>query len=474
MMQVRIESYDHWRKVARKLIGDCCRPQDVSLVEAGEQQLIFADELDITNAPPVFTAPREFIRLSTEVAYHRDPSRWNLLFRMLWRIKNGEPKLLKLVTDADVLLSARMEKEVRRDAHKMKAFVRFRRVVRDGEEFFIAWHHPDHRIVRKVAPFFSRRFAAMNWTILTSDESVSWNQESLHYHAGVPNSEAPQDDELEQLWLTYYGSIFNPARVKVKMMVSEMPVRHWPTLPETKMIPELLQDAPKRVQQMIDNTEGFAETANHVIAAAAPQPQSLNELATLSTTCRACELHRSATQIVFGQGPADARLVLIGEQPGDQEDRQGNPFVGPAGEILDEALVAAGVDRQSVYITNTVKHFKHIQQTTPRGKRRLHQKPSAREVRCCKPWFEAEWNLLPNAQVLVCLGTTAATAWIGPGFRLSHQRGQVQRTQLCDSTIATWHPAAILRIPDKQTAQIKLAQLTDDLRTAFELVGGAA
>ena len=470
MKQIRIESYEHWRQIARALIAADQSPSEVSLVDADQQHLMFVDEVEVAADQPTFSVPRDFIQLSRDVACHRDASRWNLLFRMLWRIKNDQPQLLKLVTDADVLLAAKMEKEVRRDAHKMKAFVRFRKTTRDGEEFYIAWHRPDHRIVRKVAPFFARRFPTMNWSILTPHESVSWNQDVLIYHDGMPRSEAPKGDELEQLWLTYYGSIFNPARVKVKMMVSEMPVRHWPTLPETEIIPDLLRDAPGRVQQMIDNHEGFAQTADHVIANTQQPPQSMSELAALSATCRACDLHQLATQVVFGQGPVDAKIVLIGEQPGDQEDLQGLPFIGPAGKILDAALAAAGIDRQQIYVTNTVKHFKHTQQDTPRGKRRLHKKPSSREIRCCKPWFEAEWNFLPHAQVLVCLGATAAQAWIGPDFRLSRQRGEVRKTKLCERTIATWHPSAILRMPDQQSAHAKQAELAADLRTAASLI----
>ena len=138
-----------------------------------------------------------------------------------------------------------MQKAVTRDVHKMKAFVRFRRVESsDDSENYIAWHRPDHRIVRLAAPFFARRFKGMNWTILTPDESVTWDQNDLHYGPGVPASEAPDDDVLEELWKTYYASIFNPARVKVATMKREMPVRHWPTLPEAELIEELLQQAP--------------------------------------------------------------------------------------------------------------------------------------------------------------------------------------------------------------------------------------
>ena len=216
-----------------------------------------------------------------------------------------EPYLLEISTD-EVLRLNKLGKEVRRDAPKMKAFVRFRKIERDGEECFIAWHRPDHRIVRKVAPFFSRRFKAMNWTILTPDESVIWDQKELHYGVGVPRSEAPQSDELETLWKTYYANIFNPARVKIKMMKAEMPVRFWTTLPEAEIIADLLMQAPARVEEMIARHEGFADTVHRYLDQAT-SINDLSDLAKLAAICQACDLYREATQIVLES--ARKRLV---------------------------------------------------------------------------------------------------------------------------------------------------------------------
>ncbi len=469
MHSLRIKDFRDWRRRARGLIAHDLKPTNVQLLETSEQKSLFGDAGEVLLKPEnrqsrTFSVDREFVKLAETVGYHRDPQRWNLLYRMLWRLTHGERNLLELMTDDHVLQIHNMEKEVRRDAHKMKAFVRFRKVDRDGVEHFIAWHRPDHRIVRKVAPFFSRRFKGMNWTILTPDESVSWDQLKLDYGSGVPRSEAPDEDSLEELWLTYYGSIFNPARVKVKMMKSEMPVRHWPTLPEAQIIDDLVESAPERVQEMIARNEGFAETAADYIES--KNIDSYDELRLLAENCRACDLHHDATQTVFGVGPIDARIVLVGEQPGDQEDIAGQPFVGPAGKLLDEALAGAGIDRNEVFITNIVKHFKHETTNTPKGKKRLHAKPNAREIRCCKPWFEAEWELLSDAEVLVCLGATAAKAIIGPNFRITKQRGKFFHTGSCSFTIATWHPAAILRTADPETRNVRNLHLINDLKKA--------
>lgn len=480
MQTISITDYAHWREIVRGLIHSEISPQHVQLLEANGQQSLFGDaDLPSPTAAQTrsttFRVPPKFLSLAETIACHRSGSRWNLLYRTLWRILHEHRSLLEIETDDDVLQLTKMEKQIRRDAHKMKAFVRFRRVEQGGEEFFIAWHQPDHRILRRVAPFFSRRFKGMNWTILTPDESVSWDQTSLTWGQGVPRHEAPAFDQLEDLWRTYYANIFNPARVKVKMMKSEMPVRFWKTLPEAEIIAALLADAPRRVDEMVDKHEGFAETAADLITARLTPPLTLSALRELARECTACSLHCDATQTVFGIGPEQARIVLLGEQPGDQEDLAGKSFVGPAGELLQEAAEAAGLRLSECYVTNVVKHFKFKLTEAPalgrqpRGKRRLHQKPDAREIRACRPWFEAELSCLPEAQVLICLGATALNAVAGPGTRIHDRRGRIFSTRHSQQTIATWHPAAILRSPDT-IRDTKRQQLIDDLKLAVDIV----
>jgi len=194
-------------------------------------------------------------------------------------------------------------------------------------------------------------------------------------------------------------------------------------------------------------------------AAFVPAGAGLIDLRAAAARCTGCELYRDATQTVFGQGPTDARIVLVGEQPGDQEDLKGAPFVGPAGEILDRALAEAGLERGRVYVTNAVKHFKFI----ARGKRRIHQTPRLTEVAACRPWLEAELGVI-TPEVLVCLGATAASAIFGPEFRLMRQRGQFLPTRWTPKTLATLHPSAVLRGED-ETAQARLYRLlAEDLK----------
>lgn len=189
-----------------------------------------------------------------------------------------------------------------------------------------------------------------------------------------------------------------------------------------------------------------------------PSSRSLPALRRAAAGCRGCELWKDATQTVFGTGPKRAELVLVGEQPGDREDREGEPFVGPAGELLTKALDEAGIDREQVYLTNAVKHFKW----RPRGKRRLHQTPRAGEVAACRPWLEAELAAI-SPRGLLALGATAARAIFGPSVRVTRDRGELLETPLAELAAVTVHPSAILRLRDSGEREVALAELVDDL-----------
>jgi DNA polymerase len=199
-----------------------------------------------------------------------------------------------------------------------------------------------------------------------------------------------------------------------------------------------------------------------------PRRWTLRTLRDASAGCRGCGLYARATRTVFGEGPRDARIVLIGEQPGDQEDVAGRPFVGPAGGVLERALAGAGLSRGSVYVTNAVKHFSF----EPRGKARLHKKPKPGEVRACRPWLEAELSVV-KPTLLVLLGATAAQAVMGPAFRLTKQRGTVLESPFEVAAMATWHPSAVLRAPDSAARERMFAELVTDLRTAAATVARA-
>ena len=474
MQRCTVHDFEAWRIAARELLAAGVEPRDVRFADdwAPVQASLFDEEVEGPLSPRTARShrvPPSFLELAKKVACHREPHRFDILYSALWRLTHGEPHLLDVATDDDTFALTTMEKAVRRAAHKTKAFVRFRKLeAADGAsgeaaERYVAWHRPEHRVLSLVAPFFSRRFPAMHWTVLTPDESVTWDLHKLTYGPGVPESEAPQTDALEDLWRAYYGAIFNPARIKIKTMKREMPVRHWETLPETRIIPELLADAPRRVAEMIAHASSGPRSAADFWPPPAQDgtPPDLATLAEAAAHCRGCELHARATQTVFGVGSRSARLVLVGEQPGDQEDLAGRPFIGPAGAVLDEALAAAGIARDDIYLTNAVKHF-HWE---PQGKRRLHKKPPPRAVAACRPWLEAEFAVL-QPEVLVCLGATAAQAVLGRNARLQRPRGEMFATSSSPRTMITWHPAAILRAPTHEEQRRRRDELVEHLRAA--------
>ena len=195
--------------------------------------------------------------------------------------------------------------------------------------------------------------------------------------------------------------------------------------------------------------------------------RNISQLRNKAAECRACDLWKTATQTVFGEGPAPAKVMLVGEQPGDQEDRVGRPFVGPAGRLLDRALEEAGIDRNQVYVTNVVKHFKWV--ASERGKRRIHKKPRSIEIQACRPWIESEIRVV-RPQVLVCLGATAAQALLGKEFRVSSQHGQLVDSELAPYATATVHPSSILRALDEEARKAQMAAFVKDLRKIARLL----
>jgi DNA polymerase len=195
------------------------------------------------------------------------------------------------------------------------------------------------------------------------------------------------------------------------------------------------------------------------VASLIPDRPTLANVRAAARDCQACDLWKRGTQTVFGEGAARAELLLVGEQPGDQEDLSGHPFVGPAGRVLDRALADAGIDRGAVYVTNVVKHFKW----EPRGKRRIHKKPNAAEISACRPWLETEVALV-KPRAVVCLGATAAQALLGKAFKVTQHRGEFIDSPLAPLVLATVHPSSLLRAPDEETRRAETARFVDDLR----------
>ncbi len=466
--------YEEWRRAARRLLADRVAPDHVGFRLAATSGDLFdaphSDHACTQSESLSVCVPRGFPKLAKEVICHSDTARFALLYRLLWRLRS-ERRLLENAADIDVYTARRMAKAVRRETHKMKAFVRFRRAETDVGEVFVAWFEPDHHIVERTAPFFARRFAGMRWSIVTPGRSAHWDGSSLTYSEGASRRDCPNGDALEEHWHVYYASIFNPARMKVTAMKAEMPTRYWHNLPESRLIPELTRSAQRAQRSAPAGTAPSVAAARRLVAVqdetnidTARVPKTLEALATGLQHCTRCSLCHSATAAVAGEGPCDARLMIVGEQPGDREDLAGRPFVGPAGQLLDDALSEAGIDREAVFLTNAVKHFKF----TLRGKRRIHQRPNADEIETCRWWLGLELEIVAPS-VVVALGASATRALLGRSAKISDVRGRPIAINRDTLAIATVHPAYLLRLPDRDKARDERARFICDLRTALRL-----
>jgi DNA polymerase len=452
--------FEAWRSAARRMILADARPEAVDWRVGSDAGLFGGAEPAGGGKGPGgrgFSVPRGFMDLAESVVCHRDPARFAVLYSLLWRLTHGETGLLEIVSDREVYRAEAMARAVRRDIHKMHAFVRFRE--RDGH--YLAWFEPDHFIVDRAAPFFARRFANMDWSILTPDRSAHWDGEMLHLAPGASRRDVPDDDALEEYWRSYYASIFNPARLKIAAMQAEMPRKYWHNLPEARMIAPLIREAGRRTAGMIE-AEGTAAPVKAARWAEAltrdlPPVQDDGGL----EACRRCGLWQAATQAVPGEGPAGAALMLVGEQPGDQEDLAGRAFVGPAGQLLDRAMKEAGIGRSECYVTNAVKHFKF----TPRGKRRIHQSPDAGEIEHCRWWLTKEISTV-RPRLIVALGATAGRSLLRRPVTVMRERGAVLATGSDYRVVLTVHPSFLLRLPDPERKAAEYERFVADLRLA--------
>ncbi len=444
-----------FRAAVRSLIARGVAPEAVHW-SCGDAPELFAAN---SAAPaPAIALPRAVAALSDLVICHRDPARYALLYTLIWRVLHGERALLEVQSDKVVHRLEMLAKAVRRDLHKMHAFLRFRRLQdANGQERFIAWFEPDNYIVEATADFFVQRFRGLVWSILTPFGSLQWDREQLTF--GPPGSKAdlPEGDGFEAGWTEYYESTFNPARVNPTLMRKEMPVRYWRNLPEATAISRLIETAPARVEEMIRQEAAITSKRNPGKAVAAMADQNPRNLEELNRIIAASEpLVPGATRAVLGEGPIGAAIAFVGEQPGDQEDLQGKPFIGPAGQLLDGALEKVGIDRRRVYVTNAVKHFKF----ELRGKRRIHQKPTAGEVKHYRWWLMQELDFV-RPGLVVALGATAALALTGKAVSITQARGEAQFGDL--RGFVTVHPPYLLRLPDEAAKRSAYAAFLEDL-----------
>ena len=451
-----------WRDRARRLLVAEISPEDVLWTD-GKQTSLFGE----ASAPPPshkahgpakLRVPAAFLETAEIASAHGDPQRFAVLYRLLWKLSHGMPGVLGDPLDADVAQLSGMVRAVREEEHRMHAFVRFRPVslAAGGPEHWIAWYRPDHHVLERVAPFFARRYPSMHWSLYTPERSAHWDCEEIVFGPGAPGNDAPPPDALDSLFLTYYATVWNPARTNVALLERHVPRRVRAQLPEASAMRALPRTTTARLEAMTQPRISATE-------ALLPEARDLSSLADAARACRACPIGGLAAQTVFGEGPRDARLVIVGEQPGDQEDLAGRPFVGPAGRMLAELMERAGLDRSQIYMTNAVKHFKW----EPRGKRRLHSRPNTTEIEACRGWLLAEVEAI-RPEMILCLGSTAGQSFSGRGFRVQRDRGQPTSTPWAPWWMATYHPSALFRARSPEERSALESTLLADLVTTRE------
>ncbi len=493
--------FEAWRQAARASLHAGLAPHQVDLQDATAPQplTLEPETVEPPAGPPIPhpTTSRAFLEIAAQVAVNRTPSRWNLLYRILFRLQS-ETQLLTSERDQDVMELQHLASQVHRDLTAMQARLRLIKILAPGDpvfaggrptvldepliqtdpnqpdphhlllaipapfgvtrteiepcepvaadprpdepcDHFVAWYAPEHRILPLTAPFFAKKFDILHWTILTPDQSASWNPitHRLTFGPGVPLPSTPTDDELEAIWRRRRESTLPDASLPT-------PAPEKPTLTLEPPSTAMHTRAPK------PSAEPFL-----------PSDRSLPNLAAALPACRGCDLYKYATHAVPGRGKSKSALLLIGEQPGDLEDLQALPFVGPAGKLLDRILDELHLDRSALFITNAVKHFKFVQ----RGKIRLHQPPLVSEINACRPWLFAEIEAV-QPRVILCLGASASKSVFGNGFSLMRDRGKLLPTPYAAHAIATIHPSAILRARDRPSREDLTALFKQDLTLA--------
>jgi DNA polymerase len=368
---------------------------------------------------------------------------------------------LDRAADPDLLQAEAWARAVRTDAHRMRAFLRFLEAGQGGAPVYVGWYEPEHYTLETTAGLLAGQFGEMRWSIVTPYRSAHWDGAGLRFGPGAEPAAVPSDAALEAHWRAHYAFVFDAA----------LPRQDWSNQPDPAALSDLMRAAGLGAEAMLEQELRSPKELplgpvrmRSREAGPGAAGASLAEAAQESAHCRRCHLWERATQTVFGEGPAGAQLMLIGEQPGDQEDVIGRPFVGPAGRLLDRALEEAGIDRRTVYVTNAVKHFKF----EPRGKRRIHQKPEGPEIVACKHWLDIERAEVRPA-LMVLMGATAARAVMGRTVTIGRERGRPIAVSERETALVTVHPSFLLRLPDEEAKAREYRAFVADLRQAKAL-----
>ena len=417
-----------WRHAARGLVLSGIEPDAVTWSVGGRGD-------PAPEAKGGFNLPRALVGLAAGAIQARYPDRFGLLYSLVWRTHAGE-KVLEDQNDPDFSLARRLALAVRSDAHRMRTNIRFMPVPQANRTRYLGYFAPLHYVLPANAQLIARRFPDLLWSIATPDGSAHWNETELRFGPGARHI---GDDATLRAWWDEFG---------VDLMEQAAPGT---SIPEA----EPLDERPRPPDR-----PSLGPVVIH-----AKSDASLIRTAREASTCERCPLFEAATQTVFGEGPRGASVMFIGEQPGDQEDVIGRPFVGPAGQLMDRAMEEAGIDRRMVYVTNAVKHFKF----TPRGKRRIHQTPEVPEIEACNFWLGLERDQV-RPKLIILMGASAARAVLRRAVTISRERGRPMRLEDGQMAFVTVHPSFLLRIPNEAGKAKEYAAFVRDLSAVKALM----
>ncbi|BAN24971.1 UdgX family uracil-DNA binding protein [Caballeronia insecticola] len=480
-------SFAAWRTEARNLLMEGLRPEEVSWRETDASATVFGsiDPPAPGSANPDAKKPvriaHKFLAMLETAACYRAPDRWPFLYKALWRWTQGD-RAIASPEDADGRRLAQMIETVEAEENKMRKTLRFRhRDVSLGPPEFISWCEPLHDLLEHAAMHFATRMGSATWMIATPHGAAFWDgallrvdrtsepeEKPMDFGDTEMNGEAVSGDAIEALWLAYYESTFAPAQANAAEMASHMPVRYWKSPQNERADPALIARADPYSRRDREPRSVPPEMEVAINTDLEPIQGTMLTAPPSLDACRRCSLWRNATQAVPGMGPAGARVMLVGEQPGDQEDRAGTPFVGPSGTLLDEAIAEAGLARESLYLTNAVKHFKW----EAHGEERAHLAPTQREREACRFWLEEELKRVAP-KVVVALGATALKALTGHRTALSEYLGKTIEHKGC-IVVPTYHPSYLLRVTDEKVRAEVFGTIVEALVFAQQIADGTA
>lgn len=425
--------WEGWRKATRSLVLAGVAPDEVRWSVRSH---------DEDGDPPQegvgsFGVSRALVTLAALAIQARDPARFDLLYRLVWRTNAGE-RVQESADDEELQRAQWLALAVRAEAHRMRTHVRFLPVQDGDDKRYLGWYEPAHFVLEANAQLIARRFPRLVFSIMTPDGGAHWDGTELRFSHGMARKIVADDNALRAWWDAHGVGLMRDARVGT-------------AIPEA----ESLDEAPRPPDR---------PPLGPVVLPLRPD-DALQEAVHEAYGCRRCHLYGPATQTVFGEGPAHASAVFVGEQPGDQEDVIGRPFVGPAGQIMDRAMEEAGIDRRMIYITNAVKHFKF----EPRGKRRIHKTPETPEIQACRFWLDVELVRL-RPKLVVAMGGTAARAVLGRQVGITRERGRPIEGPDGRTVFVTVHPSFLLRVPEEDAKEREYRAFVTDLRKIAELV----